>query len=110
MKTHDGNVGKCLCDIGQITFDSLKKFNIPFDEIYFGKPYANVYIDDLAINCCDNLEKELGFYVDKIEPRFFNQLELQSIETYKKVQMIYLAKYTIDIKGLISNIYRSRCA
>ena len=84
MKTHDGNVGKCLCDIGQITFDSLKKFNIPFDEIYFGKPYANVYIDDLAINCYDNLEKELGFYMDKIEPRCFNQLELQSIETYKK--------------------------
>jgi capsule biosynthesis phosphatase len=84
MKTHDGNVGKCMCDIGLITFDSLKKFNIPFDEIYFGKPYANVYIDDLAINCYDNLEKELGFYTNKIEPRFFNQLELQSIETYKK--------------------------
>jgi capsule biosynthesis phosphatase len=84
MKTHNGNVGKCLCDIGQITFDTLKKFDIPFDEIYFGKPYADIYIDDLALNCYDNLEKELGFYIDKIEPRQFNTLELNCIQTYKK--------------------------
>jgi capsule biosynthesis phosphatase len=84
MKTHGGNVGKCLCDIGKITFDTLTKFDIPFDEIYFGKPYADVYIDDLAINCYDNLEKELGFYIDKVEPRDFNELELNNIETYKK--------------------------
>jgi len=85
MKTHNGNVGKCLCDIGQITFDTLKKFNIPFDEIYFGKPYADVYIDDLALNCYDNLEKELGYYMDKIEPRTFNTLEVNTLQTYKKI-------------------------
>jgi capsule biosynthesis phosphatase len=85
MKTHNGNVGKCLCDIGQITFDTLKKFNIPFDEIYFGKPYADVYIDDLALNCYDNLEKELGYYMDKIDPRSFNTLELNTLQTYKKI-------------------------
>ena len=84
MKTHKGNVGKCLCDIGKITFDTLSKFDIPFDEIYFGKPYADIYIDDLALNCYDNLEKEFGYYIDKIEPRDFNTLELNNIETYKK--------------------------
>jgi capsule biosynthesis phosphatase len=85
MKTHQGNVGKCLCDIGKITFDTLTKFDIPFDEIYFGKPYADIYIDDLALNCYDNLEKELGYYLDKIKPRDFNTLELNSVETYKKM-------------------------
>ena len=35
MKTHKGNIGKVLCDIGKITFDTLEKFSIPFDEIYF---------------------------------------------------------------------------
>ena len=84
MKTHKGNVGKCLCDIGKITFDTLSKFDIPFDEIYFGKPYADIYIDDLALNCFDNLEKELGYYTDIIKPREFNTLELNNIETYKK--------------------------
>jgi hypothetical protein len=50
MKTHNGNIGKINADIGKITFDTLEKFNIPYDEIYFGKPHADFYIDDLAIN------------------------------------------------------------
>ena len=48
MKTHHGNTGKLMADIGKITFDTLEKFSIPYDEIYFGKPQADVYIDDLA--------------------------------------------------------------
>ena len=84
MKTHKGNVGKCICDIGKITFDTLAKFDIPFDEIYFGKPYADIYIDDLALNCSNSLEKELGYYIDKIEPRSYNTLEVNTLETYKK--------------------------
>jgi capsule biosynthesis phosphatase len=84
MKTHGGNNGKLLKDIGKITFDTLEKFEIPYDEIYFGKPYANFYIDDLAINCCHDIEKELGFYNTKIEPRDFNSIESVSIEVYKK--------------------------
>jgi capsule biosynthesis phosphatase len=84
MRTHHGNVGKILCDIGKITFDTLEKFEIPFDEIYFGKPYADVYIDDLALNCHDPLEKELGYYMDTIKPRDFNELEQNVIETYTK--------------------------
>ncbi len=62
MRTHDSNQGKVVADIGKITFDTLEKFNIPYDEIYFGKPYADYYIDDLNISAYDNLEKELGYY------------------------------------------------
>ena len=85
MRTHNGNNGKILADIGLITFETLKKFDVPFDEIYFGKPYADVYIDDLALNCYDDIEKELGYYMDKIEPRSFNEIVDHSIETYKKI-------------------------
>ena len=84
MKTYKGNVGEVLCDIGKITFDTLYKFNIPFDEIYFGKPHADVYIDDLALNCYDNLEKELGYYIDDISPRVHNMLENNVIDIYTK--------------------------
>ena len=84
MKTHRGNTGKLMADIGKITFDTLEKFSIPYDEIYFGKPQADVYIDDLGLNCFDDLEKELGFYMDKIKPREFNQLNSNFIEIYKK--------------------------
>jgi capsule biosynthesis phosphatase len=84
MKTHHGNTGKVYADIGKITFDTLEKFNIYYDEIYFGKPYAHFYIDDNAINCFGNIEKLCGYYQNNILLRSFNTLELQSIETYTK--------------------------
>ena len=85
MKTHNGNTGKILADIGKITFDTLEKFSIPYDEIYFGKPYADFYIDDLAISSYENLEKELGFYKSEILPREFNSIENTSIQVCKKL-------------------------
>ena len=50
MKTHKGNLGKVMADIGKITFDTLEKYNIPYDEIYFGKPDADFYIDDSKLD------------------------------------------------------------
>jgi len=84
MKTHKSNLGALMADIGKITFDTLDKFNINYDEIYFGKPNADFYIDDKSIIAYDNLEKELGFYLDNIEPRDFNNLNSNMIEIFKK--------------------------
>jgi len=84
MGSNSGSVGKALKDIGKITFDTLESFNIPYDEIYFGKPNADIYIDDLALNVFSNMEKELGFYLDNIKPRDFHCLENASIETVIK--------------------------
>ena len=84
MKTHNGNIGKINSDIGKITFETLDKFNIPYDEIYFGKPYADFYIDDLALNCFDDLEKEMGYYNNKIEPRDFHTINSSSFDTIIK--------------------------
>lgn len=74
MKTHSGNVNKVFMDQGVIVFDTLKKFNIPYDEIYFGKPYAHYYIDDLAVSAFSTLDKELGFYDTNIQCRQFNNI------------------------------------
>jgi capsule biosynthesis phosphatase len=84
MQTHNGNIGKILADIARITLDTLEKFDIPYDEIYFGKPNADYYIDDLAISSYDNLEKALGFYKINIEPRDFNTIESSNFETIRK--------------------------
>ena len=46
MKTCDGNVSKVLAKIGKITLDWLDKYKVPYDEIVFGKPWADIYIDD----------------------------------------------------------------
>ncbi len=49
MKTCQGNAGLVIARIGPMTLDWLKRHDIPYDEIYFGKPWADVYIDDNAV-------------------------------------------------------------
>lgn len=44
MKTHSANTAKVIADIGKTTLDWLAKY----DEIMFGKPWADIYIDDNA--------------------------------------------------------------
>ncbi|MDZ4715799.1 MAG: hypothetical protein SH819_10050 [Cytophagales bacterium] len=46
MATQEGNLGKVMRNIGKVTLDWLVEYNIPYDEVYFGKPNANLYIDD----------------------------------------------------------------
>lgn len=48
MKTCNNNVGKVMAKQGYNLFKWLEKYNIPYDEIWFGKPLADLYIDDKA--------------------------------------------------------------
>lgn len=48
MKTCQGNLGAVGARISLITLTWLQKHEIPYDEIYFGKPHADIYIDDNA--------------------------------------------------------------
>jgi capsule biosynthesis phosphatase len=48
MKTCQGNLGMVSARISLITLKWLEEYNIPYDEIYFGKPHADIYIDDNA--------------------------------------------------------------
>jgi capsule biosynthesis phosphatase len=48
METQQSNVGKVIKNIGLVTLGWLEKYDIPYDEIYFGKPNAHIYIDDRA--------------------------------------------------------------
>lgn len=49
MATCESNLGKVMKNIGKITLDWLEKHGIEYDEIYFGKPNAHVYVDDRAL-------------------------------------------------------------
>ena len=62
----------------------LKDYEIPYDEIYFNKPEVDFYIGSNNILLDNNLEKTLGFYNTKIEPRDFNQIIEKNIKTYRK--------------------------
>ena len=68
MRTQQGNLGKVMQNIGKITLDWLAKYEVPYDEIYFGKPNGHVYLDDRAfrfeswdsitVNSLENIAKE----------------------------------------------------
>jgi capsule biosynthesis phosphatase len=49
MKTCGGNVGQVIARQGGTTLAWLEKHGIEFDEFHFGKPHADVYIDDNAM-------------------------------------------------------------
>lgn len=49
MGTQKGNLGKVLQNIGLITLQWLEKYEVPYDEIFFGKPNGEIYIDDRAL-------------------------------------------------------------
>ena len=84
MKTHKGNIGGIIADVGKITLDTLERFNIPYDEILFGKPHADFYIDDLAVNTFHQIDKILGFIDSKNEPRGFNDIQYKENRVIKK--------------------------
>ncbi len=49
MKTCQGNVGLVIARKGATTLNWLAKHEIEYDEIYFGKPHADIYLDDNAM-------------------------------------------------------------
>lgn len=48
MATCESNLGKVIKNVGKITLDWLEKNEIEYDEIFFGKPNGEIYIDDRA--------------------------------------------------------------
>ena len=83
MGSHNHNIGATIKDIGKITFDTLEKFEIPYDELVFGKPLGDVYIDDRAYNPYDDrIFKLIGEYQlinddieNKIENNKYNEIK-----------------------------------
>lgn len=49
MKTCDGNVGKVIARQGLVTMEWLDRHGVEYDELLFGKPHADVYLDDNAM-------------------------------------------------------------
>lgn len=63
MVTCNGDVEEVKRQVGQITVDSLAQLGVPYDELVFGKPYGDIYIDDKAYNPFDySLRHQIGFF------------------------------------------------
>jgi capsule biosynthesis phosphatase len=53
MATCEGNLGRVMKNVGRITLNWLEQHGVEYDEIYFGKPNADLYIDDRAFRFSD---------------------------------------------------------
>lgn len=49
MRSCHGDVGKVVARVGAVTLDWLERNGFEYDEIYFGKPNAELYIDDRSV-------------------------------------------------------------
>lgn len=49
MKTCDSNVGMVVARQGQTLIEWLSRHGIEYDELWFGKPHADLYVDDKAM-------------------------------------------------------------
>ena len=49
MATCGSNIGLVIARQGKTLLDWLARWQIPYDELWFGKPHADVYIDDNAL-------------------------------------------------------------
>lgn len=73
MRTHQNNIGKITANTLPVIIKWLNQNNIPFDEIYIGKPWCGVegfYIDDRAIRPKEFLDldyMEIMQMIGKIE-------------------------------------------
>ena len=84
MRSCAGNLGLVQVKAAPAVRDVLTRLNIPCDELYFGKPYAHVYIDDLAHNVCEDLQKATSFYQTSVQERTHNSLEGSTLKTLIK--------------------------
>jgi len=93
MVSSNHNVGVSLKNIGLVTLETLRELDIPYDEIHFGKPYADLYIDDKSFNTFDiSLTRQLGFYS-------YDNTLLSNVNVNKHNQLIRVSKNNIRKVG-----------
>ena len=63
MVSSNSNMGKVVKNNAKVVVETLERYGIEYDELVFGKPYGDIYIDDKAFNTFQmNLFKDMGFY------------------------------------------------
>jgi capsule biosynthesis phosphatase len=89
MQTHGCNIGKVIKDIALITINTLEKFSIPYDELIFGKPIADIYIDDRAINPYINDINYFGLFTEQAEEDYlYNRVKPNKYNTIERFNNI----------------------
>lgn len=72
MKTHQNSVGKITAQTVPIITEWLNEHNVPFDEIWIGKPWCGeegFYVDDKSIRPKEFVEKTYEEILEVINDR-----------------------------------------
>lgn len=62
MKTYNGNIGLINANTAKVVLEWLEKWEIPYDEIIYGKPWPGhngFYVDDRTVRPDEFLEKSV---------------------------------------------------
>ena len=62
MNTYNGNIGMINANTARVILDWLEKWQIPFDEIFYGKPWPGhngFYVDDRTVRPDEFLNKSV---------------------------------------------------
>jgi capsule biosynthesis phosphatase len=102
MVRSGNNIGKIIKNIGKTTIETLENFGIEYDELYFGKPYGDLYIDDKAFNTFDiNLLESIGFYNKDIN-MFLNSYRTNKYNSIIRINKEQIRKIGSNLEGEIS--------
>jgi len=99
MATHKNDVAAVIEDIGELTVQSLRDLGIPYDELKFGKPLADMYIDDRAVNPYRDSVGAQGYLsikepelpLNMIPTNKYNTIEIQKGRVIKTGPVEYLS-------------------
>lgn len=61
MGSSNGSVGRAIASIGELTLTQLKEWGFEYDELHFGKPSADIYIDDKALHFTSISDLQIQF-------------------------------------------------
>jgi len=92
---HRGNVGAIVAAVGKVTLETLERLSIPYDELLFGKPHADAYIDHRAVNSRVDTEKELGWEVadrSATHARIAGSVEARAFNTVRPLDEQHVVK------------------
>ena len=86
-------------EFATITIQTLEQFNIPYDELIFGKPCADIYINDRAMNPYINNISQFGLFFDESDyiPNKISTNKNNTIE--RKGDVIYKTGPEESMKG-----------
>jgi len=102
------SVGTAIAKVGNVTFATLTELGIPYHELHFGKPHADVYVDSRSLNAQADVERDLGWKLGGVGSKTPHELLEGAIDA-RAFNMVRAAGKENVSKSSTSDILRGEC-